>query len=327
MRIAIFGATGALGREVVAALADASDDPALREPPLLFAGARSAGETLPWRDADEDLPVESFTDDAVRGVGLALLALPPDAARSLAPRLRALGVRVLDASRAHRGEAPLWSPAASSRGPFVALPGPEAVCLARALVPFTAEHPVRLRVVALRAASRAGNAGVAELGESTARLLNGQEPEPGRFPHRLAFNLVPQAGAFAGSDTQDELDFASDLAALLPHRVRAATTIAWGPWFFGDAMFVSAAFESPLEPASARARLAGVAGVKLVDRPEETVYPLPSLAAGDEAVLVGRLRADAAEPGALSFLLAFDAIRVAAAQAVRALRALAGGLQ
>jgi aspartate-semialdehyde dehydrogenase len=326
LRIAVIGATGVVGREIVAdllALAESRDISV--GTPRLFASGKTAGEVVGWAQ-DEDIVVEPYEPDAVRGLDAAIVATPRDAAPAIVARLRQLGVTAIDLSRTHRDQAPLFidgvlAPAGTSwaNAPVISLPSAEALALARVVNPLQAMRPRWVRVSLLKAASGAGQAGVDELAESTGRLLNGQEPENPMLGHRLAFNTVPQAGAFTGADTEAELDLQRELRRL-SDGLPVACTVAWGPWFFGLSATVTLGFEAAVQLDQVRAAWEQAKHVKVLDEPKETIYPMPSLATGDDAVLAGRLRIDPLDPRAVQFVLAMDNARATAAMAVSALQ-------
>jgi aspartate-semialdehyde dehydrogenase len=326
MRIGVIGATGTLGREVVAALAEAATEggPSV-EPPLLFATARSIEEEIAWV-GEEELEVEEFTAELARGLDGVVVCTPEKAAKGLVDELRRRGVPAVDASRAQRASAPLAFVSPPAVGtPVVALPGPEALLVGRLVAPLLGLNPKWVRAQLWRPSSAVGQAGIRELAESSAKLLNGQEPETPREGHRLAFNLVPQAGGFTGDACEAELDLAAELPRLLGRTLPLAATVGLGPWFYGYFGTVSVGFGAPgTSPDVVREALRKGDDVKVLDDPSQSVYPMPSLATGDEAVLAGRVRADPIEPGAVQLVASMDGVRSAAVLAVRTVRALAG---
>ncbi len=326
VRTAIIGATGALGQELFAALAEVAREGELDlEPPVLCTTGRTAGEPFAWLEEDEEVAVEPFGPAALRGCSYALVAVPAAAAAGVVATLQQLGMATVDASRAHRQTAPLFfdhrPPPLAGVG-LVALPSPEALMLARVVAALDDLDPLRLSATVLRAASAAGQAGVSELAEATGLLLNGQEPPTPKLGHRLAFNLVPQAGAFDGAHAQAERDLALELPALCGRPLAVASTIAYGPWFYGHFATVSLSFGRPTTAEAVRERLEAAGHVKVLDNPAEAVYPMPSLATGDDAVLVGRVRADPSDPNGVQLVVVMDAVRATAALAVEALQAL-----
>ncbi len=327
MRVGIIGATGVVGREVVAGLSEpgeARDETVGREPPSLFATEKSAGEAFAWGE-DEELLVEAYTPESVRGLDVAVVAVPAAAAGPIVVRLRELGVVALDTSRFHRRQAPLFfddnpRPLNLAGAPVVALPSAESLGLARIIAAFSSFRPSSVRATVLKAASGGGQGGVKDLVEATGRLLNGQEPESPLQGHRLAFNMVPQVGAFEGPDSEAETDLAYDLRRMLGEMpVAVSSTVAWGPWIYGDFLTVSVRLESEVPLQTLRDSVKGK-HLKLVDQPGLGVYPMPLLATGDDALLVGRLRMDKTDRRELHLVAAMDGARASAAHAIEALR-------
>ncbi len=313
--IALLGATGAIGRAVLEVLEDL-DVPVGRIRAL--ATARSAGQELDFRGGT--LKVEVPGAEAFSGCDVAILAAGPDASREWAPVARAAGCLVVDDSSAFRQDpaVPLVVPevnraALDGGATLVANPNTVAIALALALKPLHAEAGLTRAVVCTyQAVSGAGHRGVEQLQREAADLMNGREPaEPGRIRHRIAFNLVPQVGAIgAGGASDGELAVAQDTRRLLglPGLSISASAVRV-PVFYGHAAAVHAGFERPLDAEAARQALRRSPGVKVIDQPDEGVYPMPMLAVNDDAVLVGRVRADAALEHGLAFFLAVDNLR------------------
>ncbi|HET9555445.1 MAG TPA: aspartate-semialdehyde dehydrogenase [Anaeromyxobacteraceae bacterium] len=309
--LALLGATGAAGRAVLEVLEDL--DVPLADVKLL-ASPRSAGQEVDFRG--EPHRVAAVGQGAFRGCDVAILCAGPEASREWAPVARAEGALVVDGSSAFREEAavplvvPEVNPEALGAAGLVASPGAMATALALALRPLHAAAGVERVVVATyQAVSGAGHRGVEQLEREAADLMNGREPEPPtRFPHRIAFNLVPQLGA-VGADgvAEEEAAIARETRRLLglPGLAVSATAVRV-PVFYGHAAAVHVGLARPLDPAAAREALRGAAAVKVIDQPAEAVYPMPMLAVNDDAVLVGRLRADPAFANGLALFLAID---------------------
>jgi aspartate-semialdehyde dehydrogenase len=153
---------------------------------------------------------------------------------------------------------------------------------------------------------------VEQLQREAADLMNGREPvEPTRIRHRIAFNLVPQVGSVdADGVTEAEASLARDTRRLLglPGLAISSTAVRV-PIFYGHAAAVHVGLERPLTVAAAREALRLAPSVKVIDRPDEGVYPMPMLAVNDDAVLVGRLRADATTGNGLCYFLSIDNLR------------------
>jgi aspartate-semialdehyde dehydrogenase len=200
---------------------------------------------------------------------------------------------------------------------IVASPSSSATALSLALAPLRDAAGLRRVVVATyQSASGLGQGGVEELERQARDLLNLREPDPpARFPHRLAFNVIPQVGAFVeGGATEEEAKLVREARKILgePGLAVAATAVRV-PVFFGHCAAVNVATLRPLGAAGARAALARAPGVKVVDDPAQRVYPMPMLVGSEDAVLVGRLRDDPSQEHGLDLFLAIENTRKGAA--------------
>lgn len=311
--VAVVGATGVVGGELVRALAEAGHP---TDRMRLFASERSAGEELSYGDGT--LEVEKVRPGDFKGLELVFLATPADASRLLSAAAESAGARVVDTSRAFLSD--LQTPVGFPRLPAglqrlpgarrVRVPGPVTQVLLTTLEPLRGRFGVReVHVSALLAASGAGRQGVTELEQQTASLLSGRELEATHFPHRLAFNLVPQVGPFSeGSGaTLEELSWRAETGLLWGRASPAIDgTAVWAPTFHGHLVLLQLRLGKPAEPAEVRAALQGAPGLKLLDVPAERVYPMPMLVTADDAVHVGRIRAFAGSQDTLELVAAID---------------------
>ena len=319
--LALVGATGTVGRTVLEVLDDL-DVPVTSLRP--FASPRSAGTTLGFRD--DDLRVEPLRPGVFRGCDVAIFCAGPAVAREWAPRAWADGCAVVDDSPAFRMEpdVPLVVPEVNggavagfrAKG-IVANPSSNVTALALALAPLRDAAGLRRVVVATyQSASGLGQGGVEELERQARDLLNLREPDPpARFPHRLAFNVIPQVGPFVESgSTEEEAKIVRETRKVLgdPELGIAATAVRV-PVFFGHSAAVNVATRRPLGAAAARAALAKAAGVKVLDDPAQRVYPMPMLVGSEDAVLVGRLRDDLSQENGLDLFLSIENTRKGAA--------------
>src|SRR5690242_16108153 len=302
--LAHVGATGTVGRTVMEVLDDL-DVPVKSLRP--FASSRSAGTTVAFRD--DDLRVEALHVGCFKGCDVAIFCAGPAVAREWAPRAWADGCAVVDDSPVFRGEedVPLVVPEVNgaaaagfrARG-IVATPSSLATALSLVLAPLRdAAGLARVVVSTYHSASGLGQGGVEELERQARDLLNLREPDPPvRFPHRLAFNVVPQVGAFAeGGATDEELKLVRETRKVQGEETLAlSATAVRVPVFFGHSATVNVATRRPLGAAGAREALAKAAGVKVVDDPGQRVYPMPMLVGSEDVALVGRLRDDPSQP-------------------------------
>jgi aspartate-semialdehyde dehydrogenase len=324
LKLAVVGATGSVGRAVL-------EDLESREIPVelrLFATSRSEVDLLEFRG--DELEVETVTDRSFRGCDAAILAVPAPVARELAPKAWAEGCLAIDLSGAYRSVdgVPLVVAGVNdadvalgeSRG-VVASPSGPVVPLALALAPIHREAGIqRVVVTILQAASGSGRGGLRQLEKELVALLNGEEPDPSDLSHRVGMNLVPQVGAFLpGGSTDVEAAVGAELRRLLAAPALAATATAIRvPVFYAHGLVVNLRTARPLSADGARAALRASPDVKVIDSPEERIYPMPMLAVNDDAVLVGRVREDGSQENGLDlFLVADNLRRGAAGNAVR----------
>jgi aspartate-semialdehyde dehydrogenase len=312
--LVLLGATGAVGRAVLEVLEDL-DVPLARV--RLLASARSAGQEIDFRGGP--VKVEVPSSEAFTGCDVAILAAGSVESRAWAPVARAAGCLVVDDSSAFRQEpgVPLVVPevngAALDGATLAANPHSIAIALSLVLKPLQQAAGLGSVVVStFQAVSGGGHRGVEQLQREAADLMNGREPAaPGRIRHRIAFNVVPQVGAIdADGQAEGEASLGRELRRLLdlPSLALSATAVQV-PVFYGHAAAVHLGLARPLILEAARQALRAAPGVKLVDRAEEGVYPMPMLTVNDDAVLVGRLRADAALPNGLALFLTVDNLR------------------
>ena len=317
--LAVVGATGAVGREFLAVLAE-------RRFPIrslrLLASPRSAGQVLEF--AGERLPVEALGPDSFRGIDLALFSAGGSTAKEHAGRAVAAGAVVIDNSSAFRldPEVPLVVPEVNPealrghRG-LIANPNCSTILLAVVLAPLHRAATVRALVVSTyQAASGAGQQAIFELRRGlAAQLSHTAPPPPAALPQPLANNVFPQVDVFqADGYTREEDKLLVELRKILGlPELRVDATCVRVPVERCHSESVAAQFERPLSVAQAHALLAAADGVELVDDPAARRYPMPLLQAGRDAVAVGRVRPGRVFTPGLTFWLAGDQLRKGAA--------------
>lgn len=318
MRIAIVGATGAVGQELLGLLAarDVAPD-SLR----LFASARSAGRRVRYRGtdlivaelpADDDLDADVVYSSAGGGVS-----------KAHTWAWASHGAVVIDNTSAWRLDprVPLVIPevnpeALASHEGVIANPNCSTILALMVLAPLhRAFGLVRATVATYQAVSGAGQAAIAELRDQTGAVLAGGAPAPSVFPHPIAFNLFShdtELGADGYNLEERKLLLESRKILGLP-ALRMSATCVRVPVERAHAEAIHAEFERPVSESEARAVLAVAAGVRLVDDRVANRFPTPLEATGRDEVLVGRLREDVSLPGAIALFLAGDQIRKGAA--------------
>ena len=329
--VAVIGATGAVGVEIVQCLEK-------RRFPLsslrLFASARSAGQRVPY--AGQTLTIEELREEALQGIDIALFSAGGSISRRFARALAASGTIVVDNSSAFRMDAdvPLVVPEINAntirdhRG-IVANPNCAAILTITPLWPIHRVNPLqRLIVSTYQAASGAGAAAMEELRESTRAHLAGERYEPKVLPHPYAFNVFshntridPQTGY-----NEEETKVMEETRKIFGEpNLRISATCVRVPILRAHCISVSFECERPIAPAEVREILGTAPGVKLVDDAENNYFPMPKDASGQDDLLVGRIRPDVSDPSGRSislFIAGDQLLKGAALNAVQIAEAL-----
>lgn len=329
-RVAVAGANTAAGREVLRALAE-SDLPVGEV--VALASGRAAGQEVGFGEA-RTLRLRALEAFDFAGVDLAVLATGAAEARAAAPRAAAAGAYVVDLSPAHRMEpgVPLVVPEVNAaqlrrfrRRRMAALPAPAAAFAALTLAPLRALAPLaRVVGLVLEPASGAGKEGMDELFAQTRASFVNDPPAPQHFPKPIAFNVIPQVGAFAEEgQTEAEAAFPKALRKILDPDLAVGASAVQVPVFLGTALSLHLAFEAPLGVAEARAALSRAPGLSVLDRREEGGYATPIEVTGEAQAVVSRLRRDPAAPHGLALWVVGDDLRWRGSAVVQLLERLA----
>ncbi len=319
-RIAIVGATGAVGEEFARILC------ARRVPVAevrLLASARSAGRRVAW--AGESALVETLAPDSFQSIELALFSAGAAVSREYAPAAVAAGALVIDNSSAFRMDpnvplvVPEVNPAAARdhRG-IIANPNCSTIILLLALAPLHRAAGVRRAVISTyQAVSGAGARALAELEQQTRDVLDGRPAQPSVFREPCAFNVFSH-NSEVGEDGRngEERKIVEESRKILDAPALAiAVTCMRVPVQRAHSEAVWLELERPLTPDAARRLLASAPGVRVIDEPRENRFPTPLRASGQDDVLVGRIRADASVPDGrgLQLLVCGDQLRKGAA--------------
>ncbi len=290
-KLAVISPSTLLGREVLGLLADlpAADD-------VAFYSGRLAGMDLTF--GNREVVIEQLDDDLLEEPPtVALFAGVPQQSRQLARKLVEAGTRVVDLTSAFRLDPTvplLVEVPAGAVPPLVSLPGGAALAAYRALRPLIeASGLAGLDATLLVPVSAAGAAGVRELSRQSAALLGGRSLKTKRFPHRIAFNLHPGPGESAGTETKSEHAFREELRRILVQPTLPVTVSSVRvPVFFGLSLGLTWASERPSRLGEMEALYRNPSHGELKVLAGTGVEAMPSLAAGDPSVLIGRLRGE-----------------------------------
>jgi aspartate-semialdehyde dehydrogenase len=317
LRVAVVGATGAAGGTVLRILEERAFPVATL---LALASVRSAGSEVEF--GGTRLRVAEATPEALDGVDICFLAAGAGTARQLAPAVASRGGVAIDKSSAYRADpqVPLVVPEVNpetldAHHGIVANPNCVATPLSITLAPLQRAHGLRhVTVATYQAASGAGRALLAELGEQEQAAAAGEEPGAQVYPHVLHHNIIPGGWTMEGDDTEEERKVVAETRRVLgaPHLALSVTTVRVPvPVAHSAAVWVE--LEEAVTPDRARELFAQAPGIRVVDDAAAQRYPTPQLAAGGDDVLVGRVRSDLGRPGAVAFFWSCDNLRKGAA--------------
>jgi len=326
--VAIVGATGAVGAEMIRCLEE-------RHFPIsqltLLASARSAGKTLKFKG--QDIIIKELTPESFEGVDIALFSAGGGISKEFAPHAVKAGAVVVDNSSAFRMDptVPLVVPEINAADVknhqgIIANPNCTTAISLMALYPLHQAFGVkRVFASSYQAVSGTGAQAIEELARQSRAWANGgqtawddarlPESEVQVYPHQIAFNVLPQVDSFLDSGyTKEEMKLENEGRKIMHHPdFRASVTCVRVPVFRAHSVAISAEFEKPITVEAARAVLAGAPGLDVVDDPAAKKYPLPLDAAGKDNCAVGRLRMDCALDNGLCFWVAGDQLLKGAA--------------
>lgn len=318
--VAVAGATGAVGNEMIQILEEQEFPVASLK---LLASSRSAGKTLDFRG--ESLHVEELRDDSFEGVDIALFSAGAAASRQFAPAAAESGCVVIDNSSGWRmdPEVPLVVPEVNPhavadyrRKGIIANPNCSTIQMVVVLKPiYDAAGIERVVVSTYQAVSGTGKNAIEELTEQTRNLLTFQEVTAEVYPHRIAFNCFPHIGSFLENGyTEEEMKMVHETHKIMEDpNIRVSATTVRIPVFYGHSEAVNIQTERKLSAKEARVLLFQAPGVRVMDNPDERIYPMPSEAAGINDTLVGRIREDISIENGLDLWIVADNIRKGAA--------------
>jgi aspartate-semialdehyde dehydrogenase len=320
LKVAVVGATGAVGEAMLAVLAE-------RRFPVgelvALASGRSAGEGVAF--GDDELTVRDLATFDPAGVDIALFSAGGDVSREYAPKFAAAGAVVIDNSSAFRADpdVPLVvsevNPEMVARRPrgIIANPNCSTMQLMVALAPLHREARIeRINIATYQSVSGTGRRALEELGRQTAALLNFQAAEPGVYPVQIAFNVIPHGGDFQDNGyTSEEMKLVTETRKILGDETIAVNaTVVRVPVFYGHSEAVAIETRDKLSAARATELLRAAPGVEVVDSRESGGYPTPvTHASGRDPVYVGRIREDISHPRGLNLWIVADNIRKGAA--------------
>ena len=312
MKVAIVGASGAVGQEFLRVL-EQREFP-IREL-LLFGSERSAGRTYKFRGKEIVVKQLAHNDD-FKGAGAGT-------SKEFAGTITKHGTLMIDNSSAFRmdDEVPLVVPEVNPRDGvnpprrIIANPNCTTIQMVVALQAIEKlSHIRRVHVATYQSASGAGAAAMDELAEQHAQLVRGEAPTVSKFPFQLAYNVIPQVDVFTGNGyTKEEMKMYNETRKIMHSDIEVSATCIRVPVMRAHSEAVWLETERPVSVEEARKAFCRAEGIVLMDEPDQKKYPMPLLLAGCDPVYVGRIRKDITDPNGLAFWCVSDQIRKGAA--------------
>ena len=319
MKVAIVGASGAVGQEFLRILEE-------REFPidelLLFGSKRSAGRTYRFRGKDITVKELQHNDD-FKGVDIAFTSAGGGTSQEFAETITKYGAVMIDNSSAFRMDAdvPLVVPECNAedalnrpRG-IIANPNCTTIMMVVALQAIEQlSHIRKVHIASYQSASGAGAAAMAELDDQYRQALAGEEVTVSKFPHQLAYNVIPQIDVFTENGyTKEEMKMYNETKKIMHSDVVTSAMCVRVPSLRSHSESIWVETERPVSVEEAREAFAKGEGLTLMDDPSKGIYPMPLFLAGKDDVYVGRIRKDLANPNGLTFWIVSDQIRKGAA--------------
>ena len=317
---AVVGATGAVGNEMIKVLEQRRFPAAeLR----LLASERSLGKSLSYEG--REIPVLVLTEESFAGIDIGLFSAGGAISERFAPAAVRAGCVVIDNTNAFRMEpdVPLVVPEVNpeaigrykDRG-IIANPNCSTIQMVVALKPIhDAVRIKRIVVSTYQAVSGTGKKAIEELAAQTRALISGREAEVNVYPHRIAFNCLPQIDAFLDNGyTREEMKMVRETRKIFndPEIAVTATTVRV-PVFYGHSESVNIETEQKITAAECRELLSRAPGIRVVDDPGQRCYPMAIDAAGRDETLVGRIREDESIANGINLWVVSDNLRKGAA--------------
>ena len=319
MKIAIVGASGAVGQELLKVLAE-------RRFPVdsirLFGSERSAGTSYLFKG--QTIVVEKLCHgDQFKGIDIAFVSAGGSVSKEYAEDITRYGCLMIDNSSAFRmdEDVPLVVPEINGKDAFnhprniIAVPNCSTIVMIMPLAAIEKLSPIRrIHVATYQAASGAGAQAMLELQNQYKQIVNGEEPTVNKFAYQLAYNLIPHIDVFLDNDyTREEMKMHNETRKILHSDVTVSATCVRVPSLRCHSEAVWIETEKPLAVEDVKRAISEMKGCVLLDDPASKSYPMPLFLGGKDDVYVGRIRKDHTCPTGLTFWTVSDQIRKGAA--------------
>lgn len=319
MKVAIVGASGAVGQEFLRVL-DERNFP--MDDLVLFGSQRSAGRKYTFRGKEYEVQLLKHGDD-FRGIDIAFTSAGAGTSKEFADDITKFGTIMIDNSSAFRmdPDVPLVVPECNAEDALVrprgiiANPNCTTIMMVVVLQPLEKiSHIERIHIASYQSASGAGAAAMAELQQQYKDMAEGREPKVEKFSYQLAYNVIPQIDVFTDNGyTKEEMKMFNETRKIMHTDARCSAMCVRISSLRSHSEAVWIETERPITPDEAREALRQAPGVTVVDDPAHQQYPMPLFTAGKDDIYVGRIREDLANPNGLTFWLSGDQIKKGAA--------------
>ncbi len=319
MKVAIVGASGAVGQEFLRVL-DERNFPI--DELVLFGSERSAGRKYSFRGKEYEVKLLQHNDD-FKGVDIAFISAGAGTSKEFAADITKYGAVMIDNSSAFRmdDDVPLVVPECNAedalnrpRG-IIANPNCTTIMMVVVLQPLEKlSHIKRIHVSSYQSASGAGAAAMEELQQQYKEIVSGEPITVNKFAYQLAYNVIPQIDVFQDNGyTKEEMKMFNETRKIMHSDVKCSATCVRISSLRSHSESVWIETERPISVEEARKAIAEADGVTLQDDPANKVYPMPLFTAGKDDIYVGRIRKDLADENGLTFWLSGDQIKKGAA--------------
>ncbi|MGL4781207.1 MAG: aspartate-semialdehyde dehydrogenase [Bacteroidales bacterium] len=319
MKVAIVGASGAVGQEFLGVL-EGRDFPI--DELLLFGSERSAGKKYTFRGKEIEVKLLQHNDD-FKGVDIAFTSAGAGTSKEFAQTITKHGAVMIDNSSAFRMDEniPLVVPEVNGEDakvrPLNIIANPNCTTIQMVVALKAIEdisHIKTVHVSTYQAASGAGAAAMDELVVQYEELGAGKEATVSKFAYQLAYNVIPQIDVFTDNDyTKEEMKMYHETRKIMHSDIKVSATCVRVPVMRAHSESIWLETEKPVSVAEAREAFSKADGVILMDEPANKTYPMPLFLAGEEPVYVGRIREDITNPNGLTFWCVSDQIKKGAA--------------
>ncbi len=320
MKIAIVGASGAVGQEFLTILNEREDFPI--DELVLFGSQRSAGTKYMFRGKEIEVKLLQHNDD-FKDVDIALTSAGGSTSVEFAETITKHGTLMIDNSSAFRMDkdvplvVPEVNPEDALNAPRNIIANPNCTTIQMVVALNAIEkvsHIKRAHVATYQSASGGGAQAMAELKKQNEQLVAGEEPTVNKFAYQLAYNVIPHIDVFTENDyTKEEMKMYNETQKIMHSDIKVSATCVRVPVMRAHSESIWVETEREITPAEAREAFANAEGVVLMDEPAEKLYPMPLFIAGKDPVYVGRIRKDISRENGLTFWCVADQIKKGAA--------------